>query len=227
MKCSLYLTNIMDPIHWQVTQYKSVHPCWNGLNFTVLPHMGYLLWNETIWSCLSIEDYDMKSMCKTHSLIKRLNTELIEKRREISVRSTPLLLRQARKIGLLGLSCEIDKLCYIQTGKYDIQNNITLPMGFGRQITDCTSLMHSRVRVIQRSFRHRRWIRLISRRPSNIEKIKTLQSALFHLPCDVIDMIIDKFLTSLSKSYVINRDEHPPVLTIETELFKQLAFADH
>jgi len=213
-----------DQIHWQATQYKSAHPCWNGLHFTVLPHMGYLLWNDMVWSWLSVEDYDVEAGNKTHSLNKRINTELIEKKREISMRFTPFHPRQTRKIGLLGLTCEIDKLCYIQTVNYDV-NSITSPqtVGFGRQITDCTLLIHSKILVIQRLFRYQRWTRAISLKPSNVEKIKTLQHTLCHLPCDVVDMIIETFLASLGKSNVIKRDENPPMLTIKTELFKQLA----
>jgi hypothetical protein len=60
----------------------------------------------------------------------------------------------------------------------------------------------------------------------NIRKIKTYQDAVSYLPADLKELIVGSFIASLGKSHVIHRNKHPPMITVETELFKQLAFID-
>jgi hypothetical protein len=130
-----------------------------------------------------------------------------------------------RKIGLQNVFCEIDKLYDIQTGDYSVHENREIPhtFGFGGQITDCTLLIHSKTRTIQKLFRHRRWRRSIPVRIQNIKKIRAFQDGMYYLPADVTESIVESFVASLEKSNVIHRNKHPPMIVIETELFKQRA----
>lgn len=190
--------------------------------------MGYLIWNGMVWSRLCIHDFDHDLIRKVHSLNERINHELIENKREIFMQCTPIDTKCTRTIGLRKVVCEIDKLYQLQTGDYSVYENRELPhtYGFGGQITECTLLIHSKTRTIQKLFRHQRWRRSIPVRIQNLSKMRTFQDVMSYIPADVTEFIVGSFLASLENSHVIHGNQRPPVITIETELFKQLGFLD-
>ena len=220
----------MQDMNWLPTRYRSLHPCWAGRDLVVLPHMGYLVCNDRIWSRLFILDFDPDSFHKAYSLNSRINKEVINKKREIFMKCAPINEPCTHLIGLRNIFCEVNSVCAIQTGDYDVHDNRELPdtYGFGGLIIDCTALFQTKIRIIQRLFRCKRWRQFIPIYLQNIKKIKTFQEAVSCLPVDVMENIIELFVTSsLKGSNVINGYKHQPMLTIETELFKQLAFIDN
>jgi hypothetical protein len=159
---------------------------------------------------------------KIHSLNETINEEVIDKKREIRVRRTPAFRIYKRTIGLWKLECEIDTVCDIETGIYDAQEDIMHTPFTSRAITDCSIFILSKIRIIQNLFKRRG----ISLYLHNIRKLKMFQDVASKLPTEVIKYITELFVKNLNISNTINRNQHPPMLTIETELFKQLAFTD-
>ena len=212
-------------INWKPTRYRSRHPCWAGHDLVVLPHMGYLICNDTIWTRVSPFDFEESAdgvISKIHSLSETINKEVIDKKREIRVRRTPAFRIYKRTIGLWKLECEIDTVCDIETGIYDAQEDIMHTPFTSRAITDCSIFILSKIRIIQNLFKRRG----ISLYLHNIRKLKMFQDVASKLPTEVIKYITELFVKNLNISNTINQNQHPPMLTIETELFKQLAFTD-
>jgi hypothetical protein len=187
--------------------------------------MGYLICNDTIWTRVSHFDFEESGdgvIRKIHSLNETINEEVIDKKRELCVRRTPANRIYKRTIGLWKVECEIDTLCDIQTGIYDAQEDIMHTPFTSRQITDCSMFVLSNIRIIQNLFKRRG----ISLYLHNIRKLKMFQDVASKLPTEVIKYITELFVKNLNISNMINRNQQPPMLTIETELFKQLAFTD-
>ena len=196
-------------INWKPTRYRSRHQSWAGHDLVVLPHMGYLICNGKVWSCWCWSG----EIHKMHSLNEMIYHQVIHDQREIYMHQCPALGKHRRTIGLRGLSCEIDTTSDIQAGYYDV-HEVTMHHAWSRQLTDCSAYIHSKTRIIQNLFRRRR----IPFYLQNIRKIKTFQDVASYLTMDVIKHITESFVKSLDTSNV----QHPQMLTIETELFKQL-----
>ena len=219
----------MQDMDWLPTRYRSRHPSWAGSDLVILPHMGYLVCNDKTWSRLSLVDFDPDSLHKAYSLNARINKGVIDKNHEIFMRCTPIAWTQSHLIGLRNIHCEIDSVCELGTGDYSVHEDRILSgtYGFRGLIVDCTALLQSKTRIIQKLFRHRRWCHSIPIYSQNIRKIKAFQEAVSCLPDDVMETIIELFVKSLDdRSDVINRNKHPSMLVIETELFKQRVFDD-
>jgi hypothetical protein len=119
----------------------------------------------------------------------------------------------------MGLSIETDTIWDIVTGFYDVREDTMHTCEWSRSITDCSAFVQSKIRIIQNLFRRRR----IPFYLRNIRKIKAFQDVTSYLPVDVIKYITELFVESLDTSNML---QHPPMLTIETEHFKQLTFTD-
>ncbi len=156
---------------------------------------------------------------KIHSLNEMINAEVIDKKRELCVRRTPAFEVYKRTIGLWKLECEIDTLCYIETGIYDAREDMMHTPVTSRQITDCSMFVLSNIRIIQNLFKRR----AISLCLHNIRKLKMFQDVASKLPTELIKYITELFVKNLNKSDIQHLSA---MLTIETELCKQLAFTE-
>ncbi len=203
-------------IDWKPTRYRSRHPCWAGGDLVFLPHMSYLICNGMIW-CQRLSPFDFQvsadgEVHRINVLSELINKEVIHKKHEIFLRRTQCRLWHKMRIGLMGLSIETDNYWDILTGFHDEQEDTMHPT-WSRQLTDCSAFVHSKIRIIQRLFRRRRtpvhmW---------NIRKIKTFQDVACYFPIDVIKHVTESFVESLASSNVLKQNQHPPMLTIETE----------
>jgi hypothetical protein len=179
--------------------------------------MGYLTCNGVIWTRLSHFDFEESAdgeIRRIHTLNEKIRDEVVHKKREIFVTRMPFRAEHERKIGLRGLSCGIDTICEIHTGFYDAREDKAQACWYSGQITDCSAFVQSKTRIIQKLFRRRR-------RPfylQNIRNIKAFQDAVSCWPTDVVKRIAESYVESQNTSI-----PRTAMLTVETELFKQVA----
>ena len=110
-----------------------------------------------------------------------------------------------------GLSCEIDTISDIQAGYYNV-HEVTMHHAWSRQLTDCSTYIQSKTRIIQNLFKRRNRSLYLH----NIRKLRMFQDVASKLPTDVIKYITVLFVKNLNISDMV--DQHPPMLTIETGL---------
>lgn len=200
----------------------------------ILPYMGYVMCNEQVWSHFDLREFDLVTLSKSTSLNHTLYEEVMNKQREVllvnSSFGTVGKVLERRRIGIRQLYCNIDSLWYIETKDYDSSTgqyywNPQHKSGtFNFQIENCTEVVESCIRTIQKFFRHRRWLRSYPMRVRDMMHIKTFRiSASSYLPRDVIDCIEKRFLRLDS---LPQRKKYRPMVTIETKLFKHFALSD-
>ena len=203
-------------INWKPTRYRSRHPSWAGHDLVVLPHMGYLICNGMVWSRWSWSDFapsETGEIRKMHTLNEMINPQVIHEKHEIYMYQCPALGKHRRTVGLRGLSCEIDTISDIQSGYYNVHEDI-MHHAWSRQLTDCSTYIQSKTRIIQNYFKRRNRSLYLH----NIRKIKTLQDVATKLPTEVIKYITELFVKNPNISDMTNRKQHPLMLMIETNL---------
>ena len=168
-----------------------------------------MVWSRWCWS--DFAPSETGQIRKMHSLNEMIYHQVIHEKREIYLFQCPALEKHRRTIGLGGLSCEIDTISDIQAGYYNI-HEVTMHHRWSRQLTDCSTYIQSKTRIIQNLFRRRNRSLYLH----NIRKLKMFQDVASKLPTDVIKYITVLFVKNLNISDMV--DQHPPMLTIETGL---------
>lgn len=204
---------------WAITCYRSRLECWEGKEFYVLPHMGYLVWNGFVLSYLNVFDFDPKTIVKRHTLNEKINRDVVGRKREIFINFRPLsvIWNRRRRIGLRGIFIESERMCDIQAMNCNT-GLITGYIGTG-ELVDCTVLFDAKIRIIQRLFRRKSRQKSMQTLLANVRKLKAFMEEVGAVGMlgDVMGMIVELVL----KSSDGGRPGQAGMAVIETELFRQ------
>ena len=202
---------------WVITCYRSLHPCWLGLDIVVLPYMGFLIWNDRVWSHLSIHDFDLETGKKVCSLNETIKLEVVGKKREIFMHYSSPFQRWRRQIGMRRIFSEVDRVCYLETGEYGRNfMGLEYTRNFDGQIIDCGDLVRQKVMMVQRLARRRWWEREKGTRRENFRKVRVFKECVRSLPEDVVDCVVREFFGRCG-----GEARQVEMVVVETELFRQ------
>lgn len=202
---------------WEITCYRSLHPCWLGMDIVVLPRMGFLIWNDVVWSYLNIHDFDLATGKKVFSLNEHLKKEVVGKKREIFMHYGSTGRNLTILIGMRSLFSEINRIWYLQTGEYGRNYmNLEYTLNFDGRIVDCGSVVRGKVMIVQRLFRRKKWEMEKGLRSENFRKVRVFKECVRCLPEDVMDCVVGAFFGR--HGWEGRKIE---MVVVETELFRQ------